>query len=124
MSVFFTKGATIVTLKNPTFPEGPEPVPRQVIGEAVGGALKVAIVGSPDVIVKLRFKGITSADYTLLYNFILNTSQFSAYTFQYQDWNATTIVSMRYMAGLDTWKRRKGGIYDGTLELKQDLGTT
>jgi hypothetical protein len=123
MSVYFTRGATTITLKNPMFPEGVEPVPRQVIGEAVGGAVKVAIVGSPDIIVNIRFKNITAADHTALYNFILNTVQFSAYTFQYQDWNETTIVSMRYMKGIDTWKRGRGGVYAGSLEFKEDLGT-
>ena len=122
MAIYMTKGSTTITLKDPTWPEGPEYIPRQVVGESGGGAIKVAVVGDPDTIIKLNFRQITSTQYTALLAFIKTTVSFTGFTFQYRDWNDVTTTNMRYMRGIETWKRKRGNIYAGRLELREDLG--
>tara|TARA_Y100000034_G_scaffold112444_1_gene146449 strand:+ start:201 stop:569 length:369 start_codon:yes stop_codon:yes gene_type:complete len=120
--IYFTRGSTEIGIKDPTWPEGPEVIPRQVVGLSGGGAVKVAVVGNPDTIARLVFRKIPSAQYAALLAFIQSTITFSAYTFQYKDWNNVTLNNMRYMGGIETWKRRRGNFYEGTLALREDLG--
>ena len=120
--IYFTKGSTFVGLKDPTWPEGPEVITRQVVGMSGGGAIKVAITGDPDTIVRLVFRNIPAAQYNALLTFVKTTVSFTGYTFAYRDWNLVTTTNMRYMRGIESWKRRRGNIYGGTLELREDLG--
>ena len=119
--VYFTKGSTIVTLKDPTWPEGPEIVPRQVVARSGGGAIKVAVVGDPDTIVVLEFRNIPTSQYDALKAFLENTVSFSGHTFSFRDYADLTTNHMRYVRGIRTWKRRRGSWYSGRLELRKDL---
>jgi|19_taG_2_1085344.scaffolds.fasta_scaffold10978_2 hypothetical protein len=122
MSVFFTRSSTECKLSNPTWPEGEESSPNQTVGISDGGALKIARNGEDEVLVRLNFVRLTSAEYTVLSSFMKSTITYSAYTFQYQDWNQVTRNNMRYMSGFNSFKRERGGRYNGTLVLREDLG--
>jgi len=122
MSVFFTRSTTELKLDNPTQPEGAEPSPRQVVGYSIGGGIKVARTGEDDIMVRLNFVRMTQAEYNNLSSFIKSTITYTAYTFQYQDWNQATLNNMRYISGFDTFKSARGGYWSGTLVLKEDLG--
>ena len=122
MSIFFTRGAVELKLKDPTWPEGAEPSPNQTVGFSDGGAIKVARNGEDDILVRLNFVRVPAAEYTALDSFMKSTITYSAYTFQYQDWNQVTLNNMRYMSGFDSFKRQRGGRWNGTLVLREDLG--
>lgn len=122
MSVFFTRGAVELALKDPTWPDGAESSPNQTIGYSDGGAIKVARNGEDQVLVTLNFVRLPQDQYDALSSFMKSTITYSAYTFQYQDYNQSTINNMRYVSGFNTFKRIRGGRWNGSLVLREDLG--
>lgn len=122
MPVYFTRGSTTVRVKEPTWPEGDETYPRQTIGISDGGRMQISIDGDPDVVVVLNFRRVPASEAEALKTFFGTTCSYAGYTFQYQDWNQVTYNNFRYMDGIHTWKRRRGGKYEFTLTMQQDMG--
>ncbi len=125
MSIFFTRGATNITLNDPTWPEGSPPRPNQTVGYSVGGAIKVARRGNDETLIRLNFVRIPNAQKDTLQTFLQSTVTWSSYTFSYQDWNQTTWTSVRYLDGFPGWRRQRGnagGNWSGELILRVDMG--
>ena len=124
--VYFTRAGNEVQIKDPTFPEGNPPRPNQRVGRSIGGAIKVARLGEDETHIRLNFVRIPNSQYLDMLSFFQSTVTWSAYTFQYQDWNGYTYSNARYMGGFNGWKRQRGGEvggqWSGELEIMIDLG--
>lgn len=126
-NVTFSRGATLVTIAPPRFPDEPGRTYPQVVGETAGGGIFVADLGDGSTTQSartLRFRRLSPAHFAALQSFVEQTAHWSYYAITYVDPVGITYTGVRYLGGLEGAQLNRGGssgLYDVDLLLKQDL---
>lgn len=121
MSCKFIYSGTTVTLSDPLTPIAPEGPPRQRITYSGGGAVRVTVLGLPDVRLKPSFARIPNPDALALLAFITTTIDHAVTPFTFVSWAGVTYTNVRYLDGKDSWKMGPGGKWSGFVEMRVDL---
>lgn len=120
-TVTFSNPPYNCTIRANIYPERRQEPPRQKVGMSEGGAIKVALLGDPDDIQPLSFARLSVAHYTALRTFIQDGVNYSEEPFTFTDAHSVDHTNMRYISGLETFEKRRPGVYYGTLIIRKDL---
>jgi hypothetical protein len=96
--------------------------PRQLIGIATGGVVKVADVGDPDEFFEIVINRVSKTNRDNLLGFLQDsTVNYSLYTFTFIDENSTSYtVRLWNVKGLD-FPMVRGGLYNIKLTLRKEI---
>jgi len=114
-------GATSITIMANVRPYAPSYRPRQQIGYAEGGGMKVADWGDEDEVYVLTFNNLSNTDYDSLVGFVRNTANFAANPITYTDAYAAAHTNMRIVDAELNLPETKYHKHAGSITLRKDI---
>jgi hypothetical protein len=111
-SVAFSKGNS--------FPHSITYEANQKLSFSESGKTKAALISGSWRVWRLKFDRISSANYSDLQDFIVNTVEYATNTFQYTD-HDSTVYTVRYIPNTFNFVEAAPALYSGTLQIRENI---
>ena len=105
------------------------PEPRQVYARTLDGGVRCYELGDEGRTIELSFDGLPEGSdsvatelwgYLGIKKFLTDHVSFGMKTFGFYDHAGSAEVELRYLGGIETFKRGVGGVYSGTIRLAKE----